>query len=200
MTSPETITGIIISLIAGLILLFFQALVQLIFKAYKRRKREASELKALINLGRIVYYFILCVIVYGFITRPIFSKEKLRDELAVINPGQILIYDMDLRKGFRDVIDLSFEVIDGGPVNTYLIPMDSIGAISKTIKHVPNFSIINSQSGKTSARVEPGFWSILIQPSDSSINFQTKIQIKTYVSRPRFFQKTSPSVILLRKI
>ncbi|WP_298511035.1 hypothetical protein [uncultured Kordia sp.] len=190
----QILTDLSIGVLAGLIILIAQIIIRTIIKVRRRKGQNDSELSALITLGRIMWIGLFGIIIYGFITRPIFSKQQMRDEVAVLKKGQMIFYDIDLRHGSKDVITLEFEVIEGNSVDVRLIPMPPKNTTKLSNEHIPSFSINSAQSGSKSVRVEPGLWSIVINPVYDGTSSITKVDVKTYVSRSRFFQTINQTV------
>lgn len=143
---------------------------------------------------RVILLLMVGVLWYGFLFRPWISTETLRDEVDVLETGQMKTFDMNLQ--FARVVRLKYEVLEGGPVDVFLATLDSTQPNSRSFEHIPGFSSISTISGDTDALVKPGKWSIIIMPSKGAANTPTKVKVLTQIHRPRFFQKTQDLVTL----
>ena len=141
-----------------------------------------------------ISFIAVAVLWYGFLFRPWLSTETLRDEVAVLEPGQMKTFDMNLP--FERVVRLKYEVLEGGPVNVFLATMSSTQPTSRSIAHIPGFASLSTISGDTDALVKPGKWSIIVMPSKDAASTSTKVKVLTQIHRPRFFQRTQHTVIL----
>lgn len=143
------------------------------------------------SFGKVILFLGVGVLFYGFFLRPVLSSETLRDEEVVLNPGQVISFDMDLTRTSKNVVHLDYEVTQGDAVDILLVKSESMEAAS--LEHVPNFSANATKSGSTEALVSPDFWSILIRPSSST---RTTVKIKSKIKRSRFFQRRSGTTTL----
>jgi hypothetical protein len=73
----------------------------------------------------IVGFTLVAVVVYGFVLRPLFSNETLRDETITIMPGQMMSFDMRLLSTSKRELILEYEVLSGNPINVLVAEMGS---------------------------------------------------------------------------